>query len=408
MMIVATTVPLAGCTVNLGTEAGSDDTSTTGDGDGDSGGDGDGDASGDTGDGDGDTENCPEGTLDCPCYGNNTCNDGLECNAGICEPASGDGDGDTSGDGDGDTGDGDGDGDGDVVDLADWTKKRDIIIENQWVAPLDDYQTLMVLDWDSDMQVDFEDLRFTSEADDTLLPFWIEDFAGAVNATLFVRVPSIPAGDTTTIHMYYGNPNATSASDGVATFDFFDDFDGPDLDESIWSATAANPFQPDYIQLETGAIYTDDFVLHDTGRIEAKIRYNIGTGGGLAVGLSQGVQPDLGRMQLWCPNLLCRATAYAMGMEYIIQAEVGMMNQGVWSHISIAKIVGQLIFSHNRSTASTFNVNYPGDDYFVTLGHLYGSAAGQMSAGGMEVDFVLRRAYAAVEPDYMVGVEEDI
>jgi cysteine-rich repeat protein len=27
---------------------------------------------------------CMDGTLDCPCYGNNTCNDGLDCDAGTC------------------------------------------------------------------------------------------------------------------------------------------------------------------------------------------------------------------------------------------------------------------------------------------------------------------------------------
>jgi len=30
---------------------------------------------------------CMDGTQDCPCYGNNTCNDGLECDAGTCVPA---------------------------------------------------------------------------------------------------------------------------------------------------------------------------------------------------------------------------------------------------------------------------------------------------------------------------------
>jgi hypothetical protein len=114
MMIVTATVPLAGCTVNLGSDAGSDTTDTSGDGDGD--GDPSGDGDGDAGDGDGDTGPCPEGQSGCPCYGNDTCDPGLECNGdGICEPAGGDGDGDGDGDpGDGDPGDGDpGDGDGD-------------------------------------------------------------------------------------------------------------------------------------------------------------------------------------------------------------------------------------------------------------------------------------------------------
>jgi predicted Ser/Thr protein kinase len=63
-----------------------------GDGDGDGDGDphGDGDPNGDgDGDphGDGDSESCTDGTLDCPCYGNDTCNPSLECIDGICAAA---------------------------------------------------------------------------------------------------------------------------------------------------------------------------------------------------------------------------------------------------------------------------------------------------------------------------------
>lgn len=54
---------------------------------------------------------CPDGSESCPCYGNGTCDDGLQCSEGVCTPATGDGDGDSGdGDGDGDSGDGDGDG----------------------------------------------------------------------------------------------------------------------------------------------------------------------------------------------------------------------------------------------------------------------------------------------------------
>ncbi len=38
-----------------------------------------------------------------------------------------------------------------------------------------------------------------------------------------MNVPSLPVGDST-LYLYYGNAAATSASDGNATFEFFDDF----------------------------------------------------------------------------------------------------------------------------------------------------------------------------------------
>ena len=51
-------------------------------------------------------------------------------------------------------------------------------------------------------------------------------------ATVWVKVPSIPAGGTINVYMYYGNPAALSASNGNAVFDFFDDFSG---DLSKWT-----------------------------------------------------------------------------------------------------------------------------------------------------------------------------
>ena len=51
-------------------------------------------------------------------------------------------------------------------------------------------------------------------------------------ATVWIKVPSLAAGGSQTVYMYYGNPTASSASDGSAVFDFFDDFSG---DLSKWT-----------------------------------------------------------------------------------------------------------------------------------------------------------------------------
>jgi hypothetical protein len=42
------------------------------------------------------------------------------------------------------------------------------------------------------------------------------------NTRVWVKVPSIPASTTKTIYVYYGNPGATSLSNGDSTFDYFD------------------------------------------------------------------------------------------------------------------------------------------------------------------------------------------
>jgi hypothetical protein len=73
---------------------------------------------------------------------------------------------------------------------------------------------------------DGSDVRITAADGVTLLPFWIESWNSvAQTGSIWVRMPSVPNG-TSTLYLYYGNPGATSASDGSATFEFFDDFSG--------------------------------------------------------------------------------------------------------------------------------------------------------------------------------------
>ena len=107
--------------------------------------------------------------------------------------------------------------------LAGFTKRRAITINNPGLA-LTDYQVLIKVDYDSDMQVDFDDLRFTDSDGVTELSYWIMEKTDSTVAYVWVKVPSIPGSGSKTIYMYYGNPSVSSTSNGEETFDFFDDF----------------------------------------------------------------------------------------------------------------------------------------------------------------------------------------
>jgi hypothetical protein len=86
---------------------------------------------------------------------------------------------------------------------------------------------------------DFDDIRFTKSDGTTPLDYWIETYKPGVSAVVWVKVDSIPVSPSTTnIYLYYGNPSATSASNGTNTFAFFDDFD--DGTYTGWSLTAGN------------------------------------------------------------------------------------------------------------------------------------------------------------------------
>jgi hypothetical protein len=51
---------------------------------------------------------------------------------------------------------------------------------------------------------------------------------------------SIPASSSTTIQIWYGNPNATSVANGDAVFLFFDDFLGTSLNTTKWTVTLSS------------------------------------------------------------------------------------------------------------------------------------------------------------------------
>lgn len=107
--------------------------------------------------------------------------------------------------------------------LTNYTKRKPIVISSS--AAQTDYQVLVTVAYDSDMQADFDDLRFTTSDKTTLIDYWIESKTDSSIARVWVEVPTIANGNTT-IYMYYGNSSTTSLSNGLNTFPLFDDFSG--------------------------------------------------------------------------------------------------------------------------------------------------------------------------------------
>jgi hypothetical protein len=70
-----------------------------------------------------------------------------------------------------------------------------------------------------DMLADGADIRFASDCDGSnLLMHYIDSGINTPNTKVWVKVPLIPANDSVTIFMFYGNPNAPQTS-SVYTFD---------------------------------------------------------------------------------------------------------------------------------------------------------------------------------------------
>jgi len=108
-------------------------------------------------------------------------------------------------------------------------------IEVNSTLALTDFQVLVTLDTASlvalgQMKADGGDIRITDSNGVTALPFWIETGSMNTIATkIWVRIPNIPINPPDPrkiIHLFYGDPSATSVANGSNTFLFFDDFSG--------------------------------------------------------------------------------------------------------------------------------------------------------------------------------------
>ncbi len=141
---------------------------------------------------------------------------------------------------------------------AHWLYRRPVTVGNEGGTNLADIQVKITLNNSlfvfNHANSDGSDIRVTSSDGTTLIPFWIENWdAIAEQATLWVKVPSIPSAGTT-IYLYYGNTAATSVSNGLSTFELFDDFETWDVypTNSGWTEMAD---QPAATADQTSAVY---------------------------------------------------------------------------------------------------------------------------------------------------------
>ena len=122
--------------------------------------------------------------------------------------------------------------------VAEWNYRKPVTVADLGIA-ITDYQIKVVVPWNSNMQADFDDIRFTSNDGSTELSYWMESKTDSTTATFWVKVSSVPVGGTS-IYMYYGNASVATTSNGDNTFIFFDDFPGSSLDTATkWTVVTS-------------------------------------------------------------------------------------------------------------------------------------------------------------------------
>jgi len=99
--------------------------------------------------------------------------------------------------------------------MADNTFYQEMTIANHQTG----YEMFVNVSYDSDMQNDFDDIRFLDDDQLTELPYWREMRVNGSYAWYWVKIP-----DGATMYMYYGDPALSYTGNGSEVFAYFDDW----------------------------------------------------------------------------------------------------------------------------------------------------------------------------------------
>jgi hypothetical protein len=112
-------------------------------------------------------------------------------------------------------------------------------------------------------KIDGGDMRFTDTDATSELFFWIEEYDNVCKeATIWVRIPSLPVSSYKLIYVYYNNPNALSKANRDSTFThFYEDFSSVSIDwDHTWDTDNGADLSKDYYRI---ARLTKGYLVHD-------------------------------------------------------------------------------------------------------------------------------------------------
>jgi len=109
---------------------------------------------------------------------------------------------------------------------SEWTRKKAInITEQAGYYTLRNYTMVFNVIYDSDMQPDFDDIRFINDSETAELNYFRESYVASSSAVFYVLLnQNLTVNSSLNIYMYYGNPSASTTSNINKAFLFYDDF----------------------------------------------------------------------------------------------------------------------------------------------------------------------------------------
>ena len=101
---------------------------------------------------------------------------------------------------------------------ASWSNKKliDITAEENSTS----FQVLAKVDYESEMEIDFDDIRFVNRDENTSLSYWIINQTDSDYAWVYFKIDTIDYLNGTQAYLYYGNSGASSESSRASTMYF--------------------------------------------------------------------------------------------------------------------------------------------------------------------------------------------
>lgn len=156
--------------------------------------------------------------------------------------------------------------------LSGWGWRREISIVGVSGAG-ENYPINFTTSHYTDMQPDFDDVRFTETDGTTELDYWLETYTASTSAKFWVEVTD-NLDSNQAIYMYYGNDAVSTTSDGTEVFYFFDDFEDNNLANNWLSVGACWSSSTTQKKYGSWSAYGDS----DTTDRTLKQNYNVTAG----------------------------------------------------------------------------------------------------------------------------------
>ncbi len=279
-----------------------------------------------------------------------------------------------------------------------WTKRKAITVTNNTASTLTNFEVSIPVTYDSDMQADFDDIRFTSSDGTTFINYWLETKTDSASATFWVQVPSIAGSSAATIYMYYGNSSAATISSATSTFLFADDFSGT-LDTSKWTVVGSPVNSSGLLTMSASnrGVWSTSYTLPGDVVIEAYVSKSASSHGNVGAANTS---------QRWLQEMNgASGFDYLMyGSSIYVEANSSETSFSSWSNTTYrrAKLIyrsGTSVRAYDNATTALLSSTVPLSSTGLHV-QIYNYS------GTMQADWVFVRTYAATDPSVSTGAEE--